>query len=89
MDKKKIYWVVGIIGLSIGSIIGRYIYLNNVEAKQGGENFTPDVMEEITNNQPETLDEVTVSLDGELGTTGILCFGFSTSVAGQAPGLGT
>ena len=65
MDKKKIYWVVGIIGLSIGSIIGRYIYLNNVEAKQGGENFTPDVMEEITNNQPETLDEVTTQ-DGQI-----------------------
>jgi hypothetical protein len=65
MDKKKIYWVVGIIGLSIGSIIGRYIYLNNIEAKQGGENFTPDVMEEITNNQPETLDEVTTQ-DGQI-----------------------
>ena len=65
MDKKKIYWVVGIIGLSIGSIIGRFIYLNNVESKQGGENFTPEVIDEITNSQPETLDEETTQ-DGQI-----------------------
>jgi len=65
MDKKKIYWVVGIIGLSIGSIIGRFIYLNNVESVQGGENFTPEVIDEITNSQPETLDEVTTQ-DGQI-----------------------
>lgn len=65
MDKKKIYWVVGIIGLSIGSILGRYIYLNYVESKEGAQNFTPDVMEEITNDKPETLDEVTLQ-DGQI-----------------------
>ena len=60
MDKKKIYWFLGASGLILGVTIGRYVYLNKAEVKEAQENFNPNVIDEITNNHAETLDETTL-----------------------------
>lgn len=52
---KKI-WVIGISSVIAGAIIGRVIYVNYLEAKEGQENFTPDVMSQITNGDPDILN---------------------------------
>ena len=51
ISKKNIYIIAGIIGLSIGAIVGRYIYINNVEESEGIQNYTPQVKNEITNGE--------------------------------------
>jgi hypothetical protein len=49
ISRKSIYIIAGIIGLSVGAIIGRYVYINNAEEEEGIQNYTPQVKQEITN----------------------------------------
>jgi hypothetical protein len=51
ISRKNIYIISAIIGLSIGAIIGRYVYINNVEEEEGVRNYTPDVEKAITNGE--------------------------------------
>ena len=56
MDKKKFFYIGGGV-LFAGLIIGaRIIYINNYTRRVAQENFTPEVMNEITNGNPESLD---------------------------------
>lgn len=51
ISRKNIYIISAIVGLSIGAIIGRYVYINNAEEEEGIENYTPQVQKEITSGE--------------------------------------
>lgn len=54
--KKKLLWIGGGV-LFAGVIIGaRIIYINKKMDEIGKANFTPDVMDLITNGNPEELE---------------------------------
>lgn len=48
IDKKKIYWSLGIGGIMLGVIIGRFFFLNKSEIKEAQTNFTPEAIDEVT-----------------------------------------
>jgi hypothetical protein len=56
MTKKNIYVTAGIVGLAIGGIVGRFVYLNNVEVYEAQKNINPQSIDEVTNGHPELLD---------------------------------
>lgn len=58
MTKKNIYITAGIVGLAIGGIVGRFVYLNNAEVYEAQKNITPEAIDEVTNNHPELLDYI-------------------------------
>lgn len=51
ITKTQIYVIAGALGLTIGAIVGRYIYLNNTEETDGIKNYTPDVEYAITHGE--------------------------------------
>jgi hypothetical protein len=56
MEKSKFFYIGGGV-LVAGIIIGaRLVYINNYTKKVAEQNFTPEVMNEITNGNPESLD---------------------------------
>jgi hypothetical protein len=58
MTKKNIYITAGIVGLAIGGIVGRFVYLNNAEVYEVEKNLTPKAIDEVTNGHPELLDYI-------------------------------
>jgi hypothetical protein len=65
MEKKKLFYIGGGI-LFAGVIIGaRLIYLNNYMTTVAQENFTPEVMNEITNGNPQSLYAPVEEVDEE------------------------
>jgi hypothetical protein len=56
LDRRKIYWVIGISSLIAGVLIGRYFYVKNSEVKEAEKNINPNVLDEITNGHTESLN---------------------------------
>lgn len=56
MEKKKLFYIGGGILLAGVVIAARLIYINNYTTRVAQENFTPEVMDEITNGNTESLD---------------------------------
>lgn len=47
LTKTQIYIIAGAVGIVIGAVIGRYVYINNTEVTEGQQNYTPEVAYEI------------------------------------------
>lgn len=58
MTKKNIYVTAGVVGLVIGGIIARFVYINNVEVYEAQKNINPESIDEVTNGHPELLDYI-------------------------------
>lgn len=51
ISKKNIYIIAAVIGVSIGAIVARYVYIRHAEEKDGVQNYTPDVEKAITTGE--------------------------------------
>jgi len=51
LTRTQIYIIAGALGITIGAIIGRYVYINNAEESEGVENYTPEVRRAITEGE--------------------------------------
>ena len=65
MEKKKLIYLGGGVLFAGVIIVARLVYLNNYTTRVAQENFTPEVMNEITNGHPESLDAPIEEVDEE------------------------